>query len=420
MHDASVAEWIRRKFNSLDSVMNERVRRQWAASEAISLAWGGISAVAAGTGMSRSTIRAGIRELREREQAGGVASSTRVRRPGGGGKPLVQTDPAIAQALEDLVAPQTRGDPMSPLRWTLKSTSRLAAELTRLGHPVSARTVAALLKASDYSLQGNRKTREGGRHVDRDAQFNHINARVMAAQTRGQPVVSVDAKKKELVGDFKNNGKEWRPKGKPEEVRVYDFIDKAPDKGRVTPYGVYDLTANEGWISVGTDHDTARFAAQTIGKWWREMGRARYPHATELLITADGGGSNSSRCRLWKIALQELADATGLVLHVSHFPPGTSKWNKIEHRLFCHVTQNWRGKPLVSHDLIVKLIGSTTTRAGLKVKAALDNDRYESGIKVSDKELDAVRIKRDDFHGEWNYSILPNPANWIGYPCARP
>jgi hypothetical protein len=409
MHDASVAEWIRRKFDSLDPVMDERVRRQWAASEAMSLAWGGISAVAMGTGMSRSTIRAGIRELREREQAGSAAAaSPRIRRSGGGGKPLVQTDPAIARALEDLVAPQTRGDPMSPLRWTLKSTSRLAAELTSRGHPVSARTVAALLKAADYSLQGNRKTREGGRHVDRDAQFNHINTRVMAAQARGQPVVSVDAKKKELVGDFKNGGKEWRPQGKPEEVRVYDFIDKAPDKGRVTPYGVYDLTANEGWVSVGTDHDTARFAAQTILKWWREMGRARYPQATELLITADGGGSNSSRCRLWKIALQELADTIGLTLHVSHFPPGTSKWNKIEHRLFCHVTQNWRGKPLVSHELIVKLIGATTTQAGLKVKAALDSDRYESGIKVTDKELQAVRIQRDDFHGEWNYSVLPN------------
>jgi hypothetical protein len=308
--------------------------------------------------------------------------------------------------LEELVAPLTRGDPMSPLRWTLKSTSRLAAELTRRGHPVSARTVAALLKASGYSLQGNRKTREGGKHVDRDAQFSHINSRVMAMQTRRQPVVSVDAKKKELVGDFKNGGKEWCPKGKPREVRVYDFVDKAPDKGRVTPYGVYDLTANEGWVSVGTDHDTARFAAQTILKWWKEMGRIRYPDATELLITADGGASNSSRCRLWKIALQELADVTGLTLHVSHFPPGTSKWNKIEHRLFCHVTQNWRGEPLVSHELVVKLIANTTTDTGLRVKAALDTGRYESGIKVTNEELDAVRIKREDFHGEWNYSIL--------------
>jgi hypothetical protein len=408
MHDASVAEWIRRKFDSLDPVMDERVRRQWAASEAISLAWGGISAVAMGTGMSRSTIRAGIRELRERERAGGAAAPTaRVRRPGGGGKPLVQRDPAITRALEDLVAPQARGDPMSPLRWTLKSTSRLAAELTGRGHPVSARTVAALLKAADYSLQGNRKTREGGEHVDRDAQFGHINARVMAAQARGQPVVSVDAKKKELVGDFKNGGKEWRPKGKPEEVRVYDFIDRAPDKGRVTPYGVYDLTANEGWVSVGTDHDTARFAAQTIGKWWREMGRARYPHATELLITADGGGSNSSRCRLWKIALQELADATGLTLHVSHFPPGTSKWNKIEHRMFCHITENWRGRPLVSRSVVVNLIGNTRTKAGLRIKAELDTNSYQTGLKITDEEFAAIKIKKARFHGEWNYTISP-------------
>jgi hypothetical protein len=407
MQDAiAVTEWIRRKFEDLVPVMDERVRRQWAASEARSLAWGGISLVAAATGMSRSTIRAGIKELSEREESGSKPTA-RVRRPGGGGKALVETDPAITQALEALVEPQTRGDPMSPLRWTLKSTSRLAAELTDQNHPVSARKVAALLKDADYSLQGNRKTREGSTHQDRDAQFQHINARVTTTQARGQPVVSVDAKKKELVGDFKNNGKEWQPRGKPEEVRVYDFIDKAPDKGRVTPYGVYDLTANEGWVSVGTDHDTARFAAQTILKWWREMGQARYPDATELMITADGGGSNSSRCRLWKIALQELADATGLTLNVCHFPPGTSKWNKIEHRLFCHVTQNWRGKPLVSHDLIVKLIGNTTTATGLKVKAALDTDRYESGIKVSDDELAAVRINRDEFHGEWNYSILP-------------
>jgi hypothetical protein len=406
MHDATVAEGIRRKFISLDPVMDERVRRQWAASEARSLSWGGISAVAAATGMSRTTIRVGMRELLERDKAGVTLPMGRVRRPGGGGKPLTATDPTIAAALEELVAPLTRGDPMSPLRWTLKSTSRLAAELTRRGHPVSARTVAALLKASGYSLQGNRKTREGGKHVDRDAQFSHINSRVMAMQTRRQPVVSVDAKKKELVGDFKNGGKEWCPKGKPREVRVYDFVDKAPDKGRVTPYGVYDLTANEGWVSVGTDHDTARFAAQTILKWWKEMGRIRYPDATELLITADGGGSNSSRCRLWKIALQELADVTGLTLHVSHFPPGTSKWNKIEHRLFCHVTQNWRGEPLVSHELVVKLIANTTTDTGLRVKAALDTGRYESGIKVTNEELDAVRIKREDFHGEWNYSIL--------------
>jgi hypothetical protein len=406
MHDATVAEGIRLKFMALNPVMDERLRRQWAASEARLLSWGGVSVVALATGMSRTTIQVGIKELEERQRTG--ITTARIRRPGGGSKPLTQTDPDLGQALEALVAPETRGDPMSPLRWTLKSTSRLAAELTERDHPVSARKVAALLKGADYSLQGNRKTREGGKHVDRDAQFRHINARVVATQARGQPVISVDAKKKELVGDFKNNGKEWRPKGRPEEVRVYDFIDKAPDQGRVTPYGVYDLTANEGWVSVGTDHDTARFAAQTIGKWWREMGRAQYPDTKELLITADGGGSNSSRCRLWKVALQELADATGLVLNVCHFPPGTSKWNKIEHRLFCHVTQNWRGKPLVSHDLIVKLIGSTTTATGLKVKAALDTDRYQSGIKVSNRELEAVKIMRDEFHGEWNYSISPN------------
>jgi hypothetical protein len=408
MHDALVAEGIRRKFVAFDPVMDERVRRQWAASEAVVLGRGGISVVARASGLSRNTIRAGIGELKGRENRSAPPRDQRIRRRGGGSKRLTQTDPQLRRVLEELVAPQTRGDPMSPLRWTLKSTSRLAAELTDRDHPVSARTVAALLKEADYSLQGNRKTREGGNHVDRDAQFRHINGRVMAMQGRCQPVVSVDAKKKEWVGDFKNNGKEWQPKGRPEEVRVYDFIDKAPDKGRVTPYGVYDLTANEGWVSVGTDHDTARFAVQTIGKWWREMGRDRYPGATELLITADGGGSNSSRCRLWKVALQGLADATGLALHVCHFPPGTSKWNQIEHRLFCHVTQNWRGKPLVSHDLIVKLIGDTTTATGLKVKAALDTDRYESGIKVSDEELDAVRITRDDFHGEWNYSILPH------------
>jgi Rhodopirellula transposase DDE domain len=406
MHDARVAEGIRRKFRALDPVMDERVRRQWAASEAKSLGWGGISLVAKATGLSRSTIQVGIKELKEREETG--VTSARIRRPGGGSKSLTLTDPDLERVLEALVAPETRGDPCSPLQWTLKSTSRLAAELTRLQHPVSARKVAELLKKADYSLQGNRKKNEGASHVDRDAQFRSINAQVIATQARGQPVVSVDAKKKELVGNFKNNGKEWRPQGRPEEVRVYDFIDKAPDKGRVTPYGVYDLTANEGWVSVGTDHDTARFAAQTIRKWWQEMGQARYPEATELLITADGGGSNSSRCRLWKIALQELADATGLVLNVCHFPPGTSKWNKIEHRLFCHITQNWRGKPLVSHEVIVKLIGHTTTRTGLKVRAALDTARYERGIKVSDKELAAVQIRRNDFHGDWNYSISPH------------
>ena len=411
MRDAMIVEGIRRKFEALEPVLDERSRRQWAGAEAMAVGWGGVSMVSVATGLSRTTVGIGVRELAARSRPDAPAVTMRVRRPGGGSKSLLTVDPQIVAELEALIAPETRGDPMSPLRWTLKSTSKLAAELTRRGHRVSARKVAALLKMQDYSLQGNCKTREGTTHADRDAQFGHINARVAAMQSRGEPVVSVDAKKKELVGDFKNNGKEWQPKGRPEEVRVHDFIDKAPDKGRVTPYGVYDLTANEGWVSVGTDHDTARFAAETILKWWKEMGRPRYPHATELLITADGGGSNSSRCRLWKIALQELADATGLTLHVSHFPPGTSKWNKIEHRLFCHVTQNWRGRPLVSHDLIVKLIGSTTTKTGLKVKAALDEMVYESGIKVTDQELEAVRIRRDDFHGEWNYSISPTQTN---------
>lgn len=408
MHDAVVAEGIRQKFISLAPVMDERVRRQWAASESRLLSWGGVSLVARATGMSRSTIQAGIRELKEREKTGIVAA--RIRRVGGGGKPLVQTDPGIVKALEDLVAPETRGDPMSPLRWTLKSTSQLSKELTRRDHPVSARKVAALLKDADYSLQGNRKTREGGNHADRDAQFQHINARVIEMQGRDQPVVSVDAKKKELVGNFKNNGKEWKPKGKPEEVRVYDFIDKAPDKGRVTPYGVYDLTANEGWVSVGTDHDTARFAAQTIGKWWREMGRVRYPNATELLINADGGGSNSSRCRLWKIALQELADGTGLVLNVCHFPPGTSKWNKVEHRLFSFISSNWRGEPLRDYETIVGLIACTTTAKGLRVTCRLDRRRYQVGRKVSPEEMAIINLTPQRFHGEWNYVIRPGPA----------
>jgi hypothetical protein len=407
MHDATVAEGIRRKYEVLEPVLDERARRQWAAAEAMGLGWGGVSLVASATGISRTTINAGVRELKDRTRPDAPPVMARVRRPGGGSKSLATIDAGLLDELEAIIAPETRGDPMSPLRWTLKSTSKLAAELTRLGHPVSARTVATLLKGMDYSLQGNRKTREGADHADRDGQFRQINTRVLEMQSRGQPVVSVDAKKKELVGDFKNNGKEWQPQGRPEEVSVYDFVDKAPDKGRVTPYGVYDLTANEGWVSVGTDHDTARFAARTILCWWRKMGRVRYPEATELLITADGGGSNSSRCRLWKIALQELADATGLTLHVSHFPPGTSKWNKIEHRLFCHVTQNWRGRPLVSHDLIVKLIGSTTTQTGLKVKAALDKSAYQRGIKVTDEELEAVNIRREDFHGDWNYTISP-------------
>ena len=316
-----------------------------------------------------------------------------------------QTDPQLEQALERLVDPVTRGDPESPLRWTCKSTTQLAAELTRQGHPLSPSTVGRLLKAAGYSLQGNRKTKEGGQHPDRNAQFEHINARVKTFQKRVQPVISVDTKKKELVGNFRNSGREWLPQGEPEEVLVHDFMDK--QLGKAIPYGVYDITRNEGWVSVGIDHDTARFAAQAIRRWWKKMGRKRHPAARELLITADGGGSNSSRCRLWKVALQELANGLEMPIHVCHFPPGTSKWNKIEHRMFCHITQNWRGRPLVRHEVIINLIANTSTQQGLRIKAELDQATYPLKTKVTDDELQAVQIKRHKFHGEWNYTILP-------------
>jgi len=385
--------------------MDERTRRQWAAAEAAELGWGGVSAVADATGLSRTTITAGLRELRYRAEHPEEPTSPRIRRPGGGPKRLTETDPGLLAALEGLVDPVTRGAPDSPLRWTCKSTRRLADELTRQGHPVCPRTVAALLAEAGYSLQANRKTREGGKHPDRNAQFEYINAQVRALQRRGQPVVSVDTKKKELVGDFKNAGREWQPAGRPEEVRVHDFRDK--DLGKAIPYGVYDITHNQGWVSVGIDHDTAHFAARSIRRWWDEMGSGRFPRARELAITADGGGSNSCRSRLWKVALQGLADRLGLRLRVMHFPPGTSKWNKVEHRLFCYITQNWRGKPLVSREAIVSLIGSTRTRTGLVVRAALDTDRYQTGIKVSDEELAMVQLQRHDFHGDWNYTIKP-------------
>jgi len=304
-----------------------------------------------------------------------------------------------------LVEPTARGDPESPLRWTIKSTRQLAGELTRQQHPASHSTVAALLDRAGFSLQSNRKTREGGTHPDRNAQFMFIHGRVEDFQHRGQPVVSVDTKKKELVGDFKNGGREWRPKGDPEQVRVYDFVDKT--LGKANPYGVYDPTANVGWVSVGVDHDTAEFAVETLRRWWEKMGRSRYPAATELLVTADGGGSNGSRVRLWKVALQRFADQTGMSISVCHFPPGTSKWNKIEHRMFSHISMNWRGKPLFSHEVVVNLIASTTTRAGLKIEAEIDTNNYPKGIQVTDEELEKIKIQRADFHGEWNYTILP-------------
>lgn len=388
--------------------MDERRRRQWAAAEARELGYGGVSLVARATGLSRPTITAGLREL-ELSSKKRAAAATRIRRPGGGRTPLAEADPDLLGALEALIEPATRGDPESPLRWTCKSTARLADELTRQRHPVSDRTVAALLKQSGYSLQANRKSREGSSHPDRNAQFEFINSQVKSFQRRRQPVISVDTKKKELVGDFKNSGREWRPQGTPEDVRVHDFLDKK--LGKAIPYGVYDLASNEGWVSVGITHDTARFAVASIRRWWTEMGAARFPKGKDLMITADGGGSNSSRNRLWKVALQNLADELGLTLHVCHFPPGTSKWNKIEHRLFSFITQNWRGKPLVSHQAIVNLIASTTTRTGLVVKAALDTNHYETRIKVADAELQQVNLKRNVFHGEWNYTISPSPTH---------
>ncbi len=406
MRNAVLVERVGRKFTTLAHVMDERMRRQWAATEALAIGWGGVTAVSLATGMSRNTVDAGIRDIRIQEkQRGRVVVSRRIRRAGGGRKPIMKSDPAISGVLNELVEPLTRGDPESPLRWTCRSTRNLAEELQRRGHVVGERTVAMLLHQAGYSLQSNRKVLEGTSHPDRNMQFEHINAQVMAFQQQGQPVISVDTKKKELVGNFKNGGREWSPQGAPEEVHVHDFQD--PGLGKAIPYGVYDLTHNQGWVSVGIDHDTAQFATAAIHRWWKKMGRKRFPNARRLLITADGGGSNSSRCRLWKVALQTLADKLGLELRVCHFPPGTSKWNKIEHRLFCHITQNWRGKPLVSHEVIVNLIANTSTRAGLRVQAELDTRRYEAGIKVTDAELANVRIKKDDFHGDWNYAIAP-------------
>jgi Rhodopirellula transposase DDE domain len=411
MEVSATLDTLRTKFELLRPLMDERMRRQWAASEALALKRGGVTLVARATGLSRTTIGQGIRELRERTLLGIEDEPcvselpTRVRRPGGGRHPLRVDDPTLMRDLEALIEPTTRGDPQSPLRWTCKSTRKLAEALGRLGHQVSYPTVALLLHDLGYSLQGNRKTREGRSHADRDAQFAHINRQVRSFQEQGQPVVSVDTKKEELVGDFKNAGREWQPEGAPEEVRMYDFADKR--LGKVIPRGVYDPTWDEGWVSVGVDHDTARFAAETLRRWWEEMGSQAYPGATRLLITADSGGSNGIRSRLWKVAVQDLADLLGFPISVCHFPPGTSKWNQIEHRMFCHITQNWRGRPLVSRAVVVNLIGNTTTRTGLEIQAELDTHSYPTGIKVTDEELAAVRITRDEFHGEWNYTISP-------------
>jgi transposase len=393
------------RFQMLSPFLNERTRRLAAAAEAAALGRGGLSLVSRATGVSRRAIRSGLAQLQSPE----TSSDERIRRAGGGRHKTVATDTTLKSDLERLIDPVTRGDPESPLRWTCKSVRKLAEELRGMGHATSRRMVAELLHELGYSLPANRKSFEGKSHPDRNAQCEHINAEVQAALKSGEPVISVDAKKKELIGYFKNTGREWQPEGEPEPVRVDDFI--IPELGRDTPYGIYDMARNSGWVNVGTDHDTAAFAGPSIRRWWYSMGTANYPRAERLLITADGGGSNGSRVRLWKVELQRLADETGLEVAVCHFPPGTSKWNKIEHRLFSFISQNWRGKPLVSHETIVNLIAATKTKTGMKVTCELDRSVYPSGIKISKKEMEGINLRRDAFHGEWNYTISPRTQN---------
>jgi transposase len=393
---------IRTRYGALSAALDERSRRLFLGAEALAAGRGGQAAVTRATGASPATIRRGLAEL------GAPADKLeggRVRRPGGGRKRTVDRDPTLRADLEALIEPGTRGDPESPLRWTTKSVRRLAAELGRQGHRVSYRIVGDLLHELGYSLQANRKVLEGTNHPDRNAQFEHLNVAVQLQLSLGQPVISVDTKKKELVGPFRNAGRELRPKGDPERVLMHDFV--IPELGRASPYGVYDVAANEAWVSVGTDHDTAAFAVESIRRWWATMGAPLYPDATRLLVTADAGGSNGYRLRLWKLELQKLADETGLEIAVCHFPPGTSKWNKIEHRLFSAISQNWRGKPLVSHEVIVKLIAATTTRTGLRVRSGLDQNAYPAGRIVSDADMQTLHLRTDAFHGEWNYSLLP-------------
>ena len=388
---------------SEQGLLDERGRRLWAAAEARSAGYGGLAAVVRATGISESTVLRGLADLDSEDRP---APGKMRRHPGR--TPILEREPGLWEALERLVDPVTRGDPESPLRWTSKSGAKLAAALREMGHDVVDRTVLRLLKAKGYSLQSNRKTREGASHPDRDAQFEHINQTVTAQIAGNEPVISVDTKKRELVGDFKAVGRELEPKGKPVEVRTHDFKDK--DLGHAIPYGVYDLTRDEGWVSVGITRDTAVFATNTILDWWQTLGKTRYPNATTLTITADGGGSNSSRTRLWKLELQRLADQTGLQIQVCHFPPGTSKWNKIEHRLFSFISTNWRGKPLISHEVIINLISNTTTTTGLKVYAQLDDREYEKGIKVTDQQFATINITRNAFHGDWNYTVTPSHA----------
>jgi len=392
---------IKARFETLAPVLDERGRRLFAASEARTAGRGGVVAVSRATGIARSTIGRGLADLR----SGGVMFSQRVRRPGGGGKPATKTQPGLLAALNELVEPSIRGDPEAALRWVSKSQRRLSAALAERGFTAGQKLVGRLLKRLGFSLQANAKTREGSSHPDRNAQFEHINAEVKAFQAAGEPVISVDTKKKELVGDFKNGGRELRPKGQPEPVRVHDFV--IPELGKVAPYGVYDIAANDGWVNLGISHDTAAFAVESIRRWWDALGAARYPTATRLLITADCGGSNGNRVRLWKRELQVLADELGIAITVNHLPPGTSKWNRIEHRLFAFITMNWRAKPLVVYIVIIQLIASTTTDTGLTVVCQLDANAYEKGIKVSDAEMAAINLKPAAFHGEWNYTIAP-------------
>ena len=405
-------ETICEKHTRLRPFLDERALRLWAAAESLACGRGGLALVAQATGMARSRLIDGRQELRSGVVPAAEMSRTgrpvRIRRQGAGRKRITAKQPNVVDALEALVDPLARGDPESPLRWTTKSTEKLAATLREQGFQISAASVAGLLKERGYSLQGNQKKREGQQHPDRDAQFTFINTQVTAFQAVGQPVVSVDTKKKELVGDFKNAGREWQGAGCPEAVRTHDFADR--ELGKVSPYGVYDPTANNGWVSVGTDHDTAEFAVATLRRWWEQMGQAEYPAATQLLITADCGGSNGNRVRLWKVALQEWADDSGLTLFVSHFPPGTSKWNKIEHRMFSEISKNWRGRPLISHAVIVELIANTRTQGGLTIRAELDEGTYPKGKKVSSAEMATLALERASFHGEWNYTLHPrNP-----------
>jgi transposase len=407
MPEARVIEWIRQKFANIAQDLDERGRRRWAASEAISLGRGGIAAIAVATGISDRTIRNGIRELNDRNPL----PADRQRRPGGGRKSREDEQSGLVAALERLVEPETRGDPQSPLRWTCKSTRVLACALQADGFEVSYRKVGQLLKSSGFSLQSNRKTREGAQHTDRNAQFEHIAKRVKARQRCGEPALSVDTKKKEVLGNLKNAGKTYRRKRNPVEVKCHDFPD--PELGKAIPYGVYDLNHNEAGVSVGITHDTAEFAVEAIRRWWRRLGNKRYRSPRRLLITADSGGSNSSRNRLWKLELQKFADETQMIIEVCHFPPGTSKWNKIEHRVFCHITRNWRGVPLETLEIVIQLIGSTRTNAGLEVHCWLDQDQYDNGRKVTDAEMHEILIKRNGFHGEWNYEIHPRRKSSI-------